>query len=203
MVRLSSRHAEALAELLPFLLCGEESAVVAFGHYSQSTLLRPEARREFALIQTDELRHASWLRCLRLTLPPPYPHTRLRRELRRFFTRIGSPDIGHHFAHIAALDSAVCVILGALRQRHRPVARDSALSALFAHIHRDEAKHVAIARRYARQLHGPVELHSWASEIRSQLTAILAERAGAFEALEVCPDRLFPLLRAVTPRLFA
>jgi hypothetical protein len=201
-VRLKDRHSEALAELLPMLLCGEESAVLAFGSYTQSALLGPTACREFHGVQTDEARHAVWLQRLRMTLPPPRPDSRLRMQLRGFYARMIEPDFGAHLAHIAALDSAVCSILGALRQRRGPISSDRVVSRLLGCIHRDEARHVTIVRRYARLLRNADDLHDLAGATRRQLTQILAERAGAFELLGVCPDSLFDRLHEVPRSLF-
>jgi hypothetical protein len=111
-VRLSARHSEALAELLPLLLCGEESAVLTFGLHAQSASLAPAARLEFRGIQIDEARHAKWLQLLRVTLPPPRPDSRLRVQLRHFYVRMGDPDLGGHLARIAAQRGDAFELLG-------------------------------------------------------------------------------------------
>jgi hypothetical protein len=202
-VRLSTRHSEALAELLPLLLCGEESAVLTFGLHAQSASLAPAARLEFRGIQIDEARHAKWLQLLRVTLPPPRLDSRLRMQLRHFYVRMGDPDLGGHLARIAALDSAVCSILGALRERRGPISSDPVTSGLLGSIHRDEARHVTIARCHARRLREAPVLHDLAVATRRQLTRILVERGDAFELLGICPDRLFDRLLRVPRSLFA
>ena len=77
-VRIDTRYAEALAELLPLLLCGEESAALVFDHYAHSAALTAAARRAFERIGADEERHAVWLQRLWLGLPEP-PKTEWRR----------------------------------------------------------------------------------------------------------------------------
>jgi len=201
-MRLKSAHSEALADLLPLLLCGEESAVLAFGLYSQSASLGMSAQRDFLGVQADEARHAHWLQRLRVSLPTPRPDSRLRRQLQRFYMRINGPDFASHLAQVAALDSAVCMILGVMRQRRCPIRSDRTISGLFARIHRDEARHVVIARQHAQGLRTACELRELAAETRRQLTGLLAERAAAFESLEICPERLFDRLRSLPTRLF-
>jgi hypothetical protein len=198
---LTVSHSLALSELLPLLLCGEESAALAFAHHAQSQTWGARAREDFARIQVDEARHADWVQRLQLSLPSPEEDLRLRRRVKHFFMRLASPNLGIHLGHIAALDSAVCLILGrlrrtGLRKSNSPVAR------VFASIHHDEARHVAIARSYARELCSTRDLLACAAETREQLTAILYARGPALDALEVCPDSLFKQLRSPPRRLF-
>ena len=194
-------HSLALSELVPLLLCGEESAVLAFAHHAQSQNWGTRARADFARMQVDEARHADWLLRLRLSLPPPEEDPRLRRRVKHFFLGLASPNLGIHLGHIAALDSAVCLILGRLR-RTGLCQSDSPVTRVFASIHRDEARHVAIARSYARELCSTGDLLACAAETRERLTAILSARGPALDALEVCPDRLFKQLRSPPRRLF-
>jgi hypothetical protein len=42
-----------------------------------------------------------------------------------------------------------------------------------------------------------------AADTRNQLAAMLSERAGAFESLGICPDRLFHRVRSIPRNLFA
>lgn len=202
-VRLSARHSEALSELLPLLLCGEESAVLSFARYANSVPLGMSGRRDFQGIQADEAVHARCLQRLRASLPAPRADARQRTRLRRFYARLSDLDFGDHMARIAALDSAVCLILGALRQQRGHIAKDSAVGRLFERIHQDEARHVTIARRYAALLGRPHDLYSVAADTRDQLATMLSERAGAFESLGICPDRLCHRVRSIPRNLFA
>lgn len=202
-VRLPTRHAEALAELLPALLCGEESAALVFDHYAQSAALPPAARRALERIGADEERHAIWLQRLRLGLPEPPKAVRDDLAVRRFYLSIGEREPARHLLRIAALDSAVCVLLGTLRCRHSPVAADEVLARVLARIHRDEARHVAVASRLARQLAGDSDLRGVAIDTRERLARLLERRAAAIERLDTCPDALFRRLRRVPRTLLA
>jgi rubrerythrin len=194
-------HSPALAELLSLLLCGEESAVLAFAHHAQSQKWGTRAREDFARMQIDEARHADLLQRLRLSLPPPEEDLRLRRRMKHFLMCLASPNLGIYLGHIAALDSAVCLILGRLR-RTGLCKSNSLVARVFESIHRDEARHVAIARSYARELCPSRTLLACAAETRERLTAILSARGQALDALEVCPDSLFKQLRSPPRRLF-
>ena len=198
---LTNPHARALGELLPVLLCGEESAVLAFAHHAQSERWGPRARQDFARIESDEARHTRWLLRLRASLPRPRTDIQTYRGLKHFFISLSSPDFGIHLGHIAALDSAVCLILGRLR-RTSACAADARVRTVFELIHRDEACHVAIARHYAGELCETRGLMACATEMRERLTTLLASHAKAFETLEVCPDDLFKQLRTPPQRLF-
>ena len=147
---LPALHSQDLANALPFLACGEESAIHAF---SGSLLKHLDANQCAAMAQiaNDELRHAQWLEQLRLALPNPN-QILANDELSRFFKRMLTRNSALHFARVAALDSAVCKLLTPLLH---------VKSALFVHapeIHagliaivRDEARHVKAARAMAKQ----------------------------------------------------
>jgi hypothetical protein len=198
---LEVAHSRALAQLLPLLLCGEESAVLAFGHHAQSPRWGTRARAEFGRMESDEARHAGWLQGLQICLPPPEADLQLRRRVKQFFMRLASANFGIHLGHIAALDSAVCLILGKLR-RSGVCQPNSPVTRVFESIHRDEARHVAVARGYAGELCSTGDLLACATETREQLTGILSARAQAFEILGICPDSLFKQLRSPPRRLF-
>ena len=200
-LELTAPHSRAFSELLPLLLCGEESAVLAFAHHSQIQKWGPRARQDFTRVEIDEERHTYWLQRLRASLPTPRTDLRLRRGVKHFFLRQSSPNPGIHLGHIAALDSAVCLILGRLR-RTNACASDARVAHIFEHIHRDEARHVAIARQYARELCSAHDLFACATETREQLTNLMSAGAEALDTLEVCPDTLFRQLRRPPRRLF-
>src|SRR3974390_1011624 len=126
-VRLRSKSAEALAEVLPLFLCGEESAALTFSHLATMHSLSAADRGRLSEIGSDEARHELWLNQLRAGLPAPRTDSRGSREIRLFYLKLSDARIGTHLARIAALDSAVCVILGLLRQRHGALARDARL----------------------------------------------------------------------------
>ena len=91
-----------------------------------------------------------------------------------------------HFDTVGQLDSGVCRIMHAIASsdlgRHHP------LTHLFDAIKRDEANHVGVSRRCARELGASP---SKEREIARRLVAFLTPDAHHFEAIGVCPDRLF------------
>jgi len=200
-IELSSAHSLALAELIPLLMCGEESAALAFGNHANSDTWSPRARQDFHSIEIDETRHAFWLERVRASVPEPCEAPQLRRRVKHFFLNLASPNLGIHLGHVAALDSAVCLILGRLR-RTPAFAASTPLAQILARIHADEARHVAIARHYARELCAADDLFECAAHARECLTSILSTRGNALDTLGVSPDRLLRQLRSPPRRLF-
>jgi hypothetical protein len=200
-VRLRTVHAEGLARLLPLLLCGEESAALAFAQFAELAVLDRNARAQLSRMRLEEERHEVWLTRLRMGLPAPKPERGLRRIVRHFFLAIREPEVGAHLGRIASLDSAVCVILGALRHPRCALAADADLRRLLTRIHFEEAGHSRTASYYAR-IFGASDLRWLAIDTRERLTRLLALRAVAFDQVGVCPDRLSRRLLQVPRRLF-
>lgn len=200
---LATAQQEALAELLPILLCGEESASLAFAGFASADRMPPVAQAELRRIGEDEQHHERQLQALRLALPRATVDADLRRAARRMFARLGSDNMGMHFARIAALDSGACVILGALRRHRLPLSKDPSVRAIFARIHGDETRHVMASRRYARELLDPKQAHAVAAQMREQLAALIGMRGAALESLGVNADQLLARLRQVPRRLFS
>ena len=151
-LRLGDAAADALSELLQVFACGEESAALAFARLGDSPI-KAAARHALARVAEDELVHERLLRGLRGALPAPAPDGEQRRALLRFYHCIAQADIGLHLASIAALDSAVCLILAALLETDRALAQEPTVNAIFRHIHRDEAPQRREGGRMAPQTH--------------------------------------------------
>ena len=188
---LSESQLTALGRLLPCLLCGEESAFHVFwqeGHrvsnvqasYSQTLANR---------IAVDELEHERLLHDLRSCCPVPDDAARTLLQTRRFFLRMASRDPAVHFARIAALDSAVCIVLSALA---KPLARATALVEIFKRIRSDEARHVRFSRQHSYELGAdPSLLANTGAQVRSELVALLYPLGQSFEDLSLDLDHLF------------
>jgi len=200
-LRLGDAQAEALSELLQVFACGEESASLAFAHLGDSPL-EEAACRALARVAEEELIHEGLLRGLRGALPAPMPDKELRRTLLRFYHGVAQADIGLHLASIAALDSAVCLILAALLEPDRVLAQEPAASAIFRRIHRDEAGHVRLSRRIAAELVQGDVIGAVAENARLGLVGILARRGAAFDRLGTDPERLFVRISRVPNGLF-
>ena len=84
-----------------------------------------------------------------------------------------------HFAHIAALDLAVCDILRPLTASAGPLGSAPLVMAGLRAIRQDEARHVRVARDCARALgFDTARLREAEAEIRQSLAALLAPVRG-------------------------
>ena len=198
-VRLGDTQAEAFSELLQVFACGEESAALAFAHLGGSAV-EDAARYGLARIAEEELIHERLLRGLRAALPAP--DRELRRALLRFYHGVAQPDIGLHLAAIAALDSAVCVILATLLEPDRVLAREPEIATILGRIHRDEGGHVRLSRRLATELVDRDAIGAVAENARLGLVDLLARRGAEFECLNVDAGRLFARIARVPIGLF-
>ena len=200
-LRLGDTQAEALSELLQVFACGEESAALAFAHLGGSPL-EDAARRGLARVAEEELIHERLLRGMRAALPAPAPDRELRRALPRFYHGIAQPEIGLHLASIAALDSAVCVILAVLLEPDRVLAREPDIATILRRIHRDEGEHVRLSCRLAAELADPDAIGAVAKNARLGLVDLLSRRGAEFECLNVDAGRLFARIARVPNGLF-
>lgn len=174
---LGDAQAEALSELLQAFACGEESASLAFARLGGSPI-EDAARRALARVAEEELIHERLLRGLRGALPAPAPDRELRRALLRFYHSIAQADIGLHLASIAALDSAVCLILAALLEPDRVLA---------PHRQRAHSRRSDWRRR---------------RECPPRPCGVLARRGAAFDSLGMDAKRLFVRIGRVPNGLF-
>jgi hypothetical protein len=191
LLNLSESQVTALGELLPSLLCGEESAFHVFwreGHrVSNVQITHSEALAN--QIAVEELEHGRLLQDLRGCCPVPNDVASTLARTRRFFLRMASRDPAVHFAGVAALDSGVCVILSSLV---RPLSRATALIEIFNRIRRDEARHVRFSRRHSCELGADTSLlANTAARIRGELAALLYPLGNSFEDLGLDADHLF------------
>lgn len=197
---LSGNVAEAVAELLQVLCCGEESAVFAFERLSRHAALQEAAAACAARIAREEACHDQLLGGLRLALPTPRSDGSLLDRLKGFYRALGTRDAFVHLTQIYALDSGVCIVLSALRGEGRPVGRNSTLAAILGRILHDEVGHVRDSRRIAREL-GPRRAGAeHVARVREGLADMIFQRAEALETLEVDPDALRRTLLRVPAR---
>ena len=184
---LSREVAEAVTELLQVLCCGEESAVFAFSSLSRNRTLNTAASACAATIAREEAFHDELLGGLRVVLPKPRPDFVLIRKLKEFYRSLNTPDVFVHLTQIFALDSAVCLILSAVRECGRPVGDNVTLNAIFSRIQRDEVGHVRASGQLTREL-GPGRIAAdYFVRTRERLASIIMERADALETLQVDP----------------
>ncbi len=188
--RLKDEQSEALAQLLQILCCGEESAVFAFQRLAGRDSLLQESQQQLLRIAREEEGHELLLCGLRAGLPAPPKDLGLQARLRRFFLSLESRDAGIHFARLAALDSAVCKILGELQSARGYVRGQPQISQIFGRIHREEANHVHTALVLGQEFLNRGKFLQEMESTRLRLSALLMQRADAFEGMAVDPDRL-------------
>jgi hypothetical protein len=184
---LSARHQAGLAALLPILGCGEEAATLAFGGLASSVDDDPAGSSALASIARDEEQHDDLITRLRAALPPPPDQRDTLRKARRFHIDLGRGSTAFRLARIAALDSAVCTVLGRLLHRDAALACAPVVHGALSAIWRDEARHVAVSRRLALARADGALLRPLASQAREALADILLLAGTALDALEVDP----------------
>lgn len=184
--------AQALADLLPVLICGEASAERAFEQLLRrlESEVEPALAAALASVAEDEQRHGDWLDALRATLPAPASDQPGRRAL-RFLLGLVIDDPALHLARVAALDAAVCRVLAEVGAAGRPIAAASALAQVFRDIRRDEGRHVRIARRAAHALGVDSAVMSRERHaVTAAFAGLIVEQRSAFAALGVDAVRL-------------
>lgn len=179
---LPTEAALALADALPFLQCGEESAVHAFGRrLAGSAGLAEQAALD--AITADEQRHANWLEALAAALPEPAARPDAA-AMAAFFRRLLTREPALHFARIAALDLAVCAILQPLAAPRGALAVAPEVVSGLAAIRRDEARHVRVARHCAGALgFSAADQRALDLEMRTELAGLLAPVRKSLGAL--------------------
>lgn len=196
---LSPRCGEALAVLVSLMACGEEAASIAFdGLAAQDAGAGAAALRTIA---QEERVHDAWLRQLTAALPPAPHRAAMLARARRFHIDLAAGGPALHFARIAALDAAVCLILSRLLHRGGAIAGDPGVASLLIRIRRDEARHVAIARAMALGYADRPAMHLAADAARGALAAIFALASDALATLGVDADRLLGDVRRLPPGL--
>ena len=196
-LQLDAKREEALACLIPALLCGEQSAQQVFHAQAKQVRNGEFGRMAAALtwIEQEEDAHERVLQGLAERVTRPRDLHRRKRRAQRFYASLARDvSMAEHFARIEALDSCVCTIMHSLARAQS--RRDHPLSHLFDSIKDDEARHVGISRRYATAL--GIESPGRLAQRRLLGNAIvdfLAPEADNFESMGVDPDRLFQRLK--------
>ena len=181
---LTEEVALALAMALPFLRCGEESAIHAFGRRLMHST-DPSEQLALAAITADEQRHAAWLEALAVALPVS-PGGLDAEPLARFFRSLLTRDKAQHFARIAALDLAVCALLHPLVGGASVLASAPQVIAGLRSIRRDEARHVRVARRCAQRLGWSLGAQTALDRtMRDDLAALLAPVHASLQRLGI------------------
>lgn len=197
---MSDAEMEASARLAAVLLCGEQSAIQVFTAEVRRGRAPEAALDALRAIEYDEHLHERALLAFCEFLPVPGDLHSLTRRAQRFFAGLGRvSSMAQQFARISHLDSGVCKIMWHVERS--AINSVSPLRRIAAQIKTDEARHVAVTRRYAAVLGlTPDKIRDDAVAIADGLVGILAPVADSFETVGVDSDRLFAQLRSARLR---
>lgn len=152
---LNSQQQIALAQLIPLLLCGEQSALFVF-HNECKRISDWNSLEPLQIIEADESLHEEVLQNLLNILPKVNNHNTKRRA-QYFYAKLEqrTQSIPQHFLVISKLDACVCVIMNAIA---RSDLKGTYIGRLFELIKKDEARHVKLAKSHALYLDPNVEV---------------------------------------------
>ncbi len=201
-LHLSDKQLHALSRFLPSLLCGEESAVVIFGHESKrmSKKAQDVIAASMAQLSLEEERHEIMLRRLADWLPVPGDIGDIHERAGGFFMKLGfastSPE--DRLAHISALDTCVSLTLGALVKRS-DMTRSEPFMRIVNRIRSDESRHVRMCRKHLTELGvSDTQMEGAGKTVRGMFVDLMEPIADTFEDVGMDPDRLFSTLRTRT-----
>jgi hypothetical protein len=202
MLAMPPAAAQALADLMPLLLCGEESAELVFaaaipdlpGHVD------PVLPVGLARIADDERRHGMYLSALRSRLPPP-ADPGATRQATRFLRNLATTDLGLHLARVAALDAGFCQVLAEICRPGTEIVAVPELVDLFRRIRSDEGRHVRVSRQCAAALGvTPQTEHAERSWVVREFATLMTAAAPAFAVVGVDMQRLLDRLERTAAR---
>lgn len=179
----------AMAELFALLSSGEDTAAAAFISLAQTW---PDTEHALLDIAADEERHGKLVATMRATLPDIASDRLFVRRQKRFFYGLAEGALAARLAAIFALDSALCVLLSALRRSDATIVAPYLRT--LAEIHRDEARHAAATLHWSRQLGDPAHNAAIIRQTRLGLVELLQDRSDAFADVGVSPTALFARL---------
>lgn len=194
-ISLTSAQEESLSQLIPLLLCGEQSAQLVFGSYAARKDIQNQSRQALERIELDEHIHEIALQWLLGTVGVPDDLHARKRRAQKFYTAIGQATApGMHFANIEQLDSGVCIIMHAITQSN--LGKTHPLSKLFEQIKNDEARHVGLSRHYANKLGAAASKRAQnRTATRHALANFLSPDGHHFEQLGIDADKLLQRIK--------
>ncbi|UPW19517.1 hypothetical protein M0C34_04360 [Agarivorans sp. TSD2052] len=186
-VHFNDTHSEALALLMPLLLCGEQSAQLVF--QQQAKVLAPQVCKSSinALneVEADEAWHDEALQWVFAQLPVLTEQHQIRRAAQRFYSGLGrSESLQQQFIRIASLDACVTQLMQMMERG--TIGSQHPFSLLCGLIKKDEAKHVYVSKYFAKHLGASVaDIAEERLLILQQLMTLLGRQANQFEVLGV------------------
>jgi hypothetical protein len=211
---LSATQQNALARLIPLLLCGEQSAVFVFHSERQRLSNEPnhnntqhsptsanriykQAIKNLKRIEQDELHHEQALQFLLQKLPKAANQHKIKRQAQKFYTQLQQKNqsIAQQFRVIAQLDACVCILMQSVANSS---IKNTPLADLFKMIRKDEARHVAIAKKHSLLL-ADIEQQVIAPQdtlnIQQKLIELLSTQEQALKDLQINSVTLFEQLK--------
>lgn len=194
-LNMTNIEQQALASLIPLLLCGEQSAQLVFSNeierlnnhnkekYSQAVLA-------LSTIEAEENAHELALQSVLMRLPKADNLSKIKRRAQLFYASLGKAEtVIEHFILIRQLDSYVAIIMSHMARSQ--LGSQHLVSQLFNHIKNDEAGHVSIARRHIISLGGEVNQSSkLIRSLSSRLCQLLSPQESSFINLGVDIEHL-------------
>lgn len=192
---MTTQEQQALASLIPLLLCGEQSAQLVFSNeierlnsdnkdkYSQAVLA-------LSTIEAEENAHELALQSVLMRLPKANHLLKIKRRAQLFYASLGKAEtVIEHFILIRQLDSYVAIIMSHMARSQ--LGSEHLVSQLFNHIKNDEAGHVSIARRHIIDLGGELNQSSMLiRSLSSRLCKLLSPEESSFKDLGVDIENL-------------
>lgn len=187
---MTNTQQEALASLIPLLLCGEQSAQLVFSNEIER--LNNYDREKYgkavlalSTIEAEENAHELALQSVLIRLPKANNLAKIKRRAQLFYANLGKAEtVIEHFILIRQLDSYVAIIMSYMARSE--LGNNHLISQLFSHIQNDEAGHVSIARRHIINLGGNLNQSSTLiRSLSSRLCKLLEPQKSSFVNLGV------------------
>ncbi|MDO6762433.1 hypothetical protein [Agarivorans sp. 1_MG-2023] len=188
----SDKHSEALALLMPLLLCGEQSAQLVFQQQAKNLEQHsnPLSIKALNEVEADEAWHDEALQWVFSQLPELAQQHKVRRSAQRFYSGLGrSLSLQQQFIRIASLDACVTQLMQMIERG--TIGKNHPFSQLCGLIKKDEAKHVYVSKHFAQDLGASVQ--DMAEErllVLQKLMTLLSSQAQQFEIIGVDLDQL-------------
>lgn len=189
-MRLPTTVLESLGQVMPLLMCGEQSAALVFNREANRSENAKSAVL-FSQIEADEEVHDDALQAIYADLPVSPNEAAIKRRAKRFYVAMGSDraPADELFAGIVHLDSCVCAIMGAVEKSK--LGKNHPYAQVIQRIKLDEARHVGVSRQHLRWLGSdPMRTSELGDDIRTKLADLLRPETDHWETLGVDWDKL-------------
>ena len=181
----------ATAELLGLLRAGEQSALATFSRIARRLpdAAAVHARSIVGRLADEEAHHDQLLN--RAAIFHGVIAVRPAAEVRQFFLRLESRDLGVHLSRVASLDSCVCQVLAGVVSGLPGALLPKRLAQVLLQIRRDEGRHVRVVRGLAFDLGVSSDtLDNQNDETRRAFARVVLHYESAFRDLGVDFDEM-------------